>query len=87
MVTDKITNEFFPYLLNCHITISAYSQPVSVYCHELYAFLQTKLEKTTCQLRELVSFLTVEEDSHVPSDVPILSELLEDLSGKVLLYT
>ena len=87
VVTDKITNEFFPRLLNFHTTISAYSQPVSVYCHELYAFLQTKLEKTACQLHELVSFLTAEEDSLVPSDVPILSELLEDLSGKgVIIY-
>ena len=87
VVTDKITNEFFPHLLNFHTTISAYSQPVSVYCHELYAFLQTKLEKAACQLHELVSFLTAEEDSLVPSDVPILSELLEDLSGKgVIIY-
>ena len=87
VVTDKITNEFFPHLLNFHTTISAYSQPVSVYCHELYAFLQTKLEKTACQLHELVSFLTAEEDSLVPSNVPILSELLEDLSGKgVIIY-
>ena len=87
VVTDKITNEFFPHLLNFHTTISAYSQPVSVYCHELYAFLQTKLEKTACQLHDLVSFLTAEEDSLVPSDVPILSELLDDLSGKgVIIY-
>ena len=87
VVTDKITNEFFPHLLNFHTTISAYSQPVSVYCHELYAFLQTKLEKTACQLHELVSFLTAEKDSLVPLNVPILSELLEDLSGKgVIIY-
>ena len=87
VVTDKITNVFFPHLLNFHTTISAYSQPVSVYCHELYAFLQTKLEKTACQLYELVFFLTTEGDSLVPSDVPILSELLEDLSGKgVIIY-
>ena len=87
VVTDKITNEFFPYLLNFHTTISSYSQPVSVYCHELYAFLQTKLEKTACQLHELISFLTAEENSLVPSDVPILSELLEDLSGRgVIIY-
>ena len=87
LLNDKITNEFFPHVLNCHTTISAYSQPVSVYCHMLYAFLQTKLEKTACQLHELVSFLTAEEDSLVPSNVPILSELLEDLSGKgVIIY-
>ena len=87
VVNDKITNEFFPYLLNFHTTVSAYSQPVSVYCHELYAFLQTKLEKTACQLHELVFFLTAEEDSLVPLKVSVLSELLEDLSGKgVIIY-
>ena len=87
VLNDKITNEFFPQVLNCHTTISAYSQPVSVYCHMLYAFLQTKLKKTACKLQELISFLTAEEDSLVPSDVPILSELLDDLSGKgVIIY-
>ena len=87
VVNAKITNKFFPHLLSCHTTISAYSQPVSIYCHMLYAFLQTKLEKTACQLHELVSFLAAEEDSLVPSNVPNLSELLEDLSGKgVIIY-
>ena len=87
VVSNEIRKEFFPHLLNCHTTISAYSQPVSVYCHDLYAFLQTKLEKTACQLHELVSYLAAEEDSLVPSNVPILSELLEDLSGKgVIIY-
>ena len=47
------SNEFFPHLLN---TISAYSSPVSVYCHMLYAFLQTKLHKTACQLQLVVDY-------------------------------
>ena len=44
-------------------------------------------DKTACQLQELVSILLTEEDSLVPSNVPLLSELLEDLSGKgVIIY-
>ena len=86
-VNTKITNEFFPHLLNCHTTISAYSPPVSVYCHMLYAFLQTKLHKTACQLQGLSYSLLAEEGSIIPSNVPLLSELLEDLSGKgVIIY-
>ena len=86
-VNSEITSKFFPLLLNCHTAISAYSPPVSVYCHMLYAFLQTKLDKTACQLQELASILAAEEDSLVPSKLPLLSELLEDLSSKgVIIY-
>ena len=86
-VNADITDKLFPLLLKCYTTISAYSQPVSVYCHMLYAFLQTKLDKPACQLQGLVSVLTAEEDSLVPSNIPILNELLEDLSGKgVIIY-
>ena len=86
-VNAEMTNTFFPHILNCHSTISAYSQPVSVYCHMLYAFLQTVLDKTACQLQELVSSLAAEDDSIISSDVSFLNELLEDLSDKgVIIY-
>ena len=86
-VNAEMTNKFFPHILNCHSTISAYSQPVSVYCHMLYAFLQTVLDKTACQLQELVFSLAAEDDSIISSNVPFLNELLEDLSDKgVIIY-
>ena len=86
-VNAEMTNTFFPHLLDCHSTVSAYSQPVSVYCHMLYAFLQTVLDKTACQLQELVSSLAAEDNSIIPSNVPFLCELLEDLSDKgVIIY-
>ena len=81
-VNAEMTKKFFPHLLICHKTISACSQPVSVYCHMLYAFLQTVLDKTACQLQELVSSLAAEDGSIIPSNVPFLCELLEDLSDK-----
>ena len=86
-VNAEMTEKFFPHILNCHSTISAYSQPVSVYCHMLYAFLQTELDKTACQLQELVFSLAAEDDSIISSNVPFLNELLEDLSDKgVIIY-
>ena len=86
-VNAEMTKKFFPHLLNCHSTVSAYSQPVSLYCHMLYAFLQTVLDKTACQLQELVSSLAAEDGSIIPSNVPFLCELLEDLSDKgVIIY-
>ena len=86
-VNDEITSEFFPQLSSCNTTISAYSPPVSLYCHMLYAFLQTMLDKAACQLKELITLLEAEDDSIIPSNVPYLNELLEDLSGKgVIIY-
>ena len=86
-VNAEMINKFFPHILKCHSTISAYSQPVSVYCHMLYAFLQTVLDKTACQLQELVFSLAAEDDSIISSNVPFLNELLEDLSDKgVIIY-
>ena len=61
------------------------SQPsMSLYCHVLYAFLRTKLEKTSCTLQELQSSaLTLEEDFSFDSNV--LSESLTSLSDKGLI--
>ena len=86
-INDEITNKFFPQLSSCNTTISAYSPPVSLYCHMLYAFLQTMLDKAVCQLKELITLFEAEDDSMIPSNVPYLNELLEDLSGKgVIIY-
>ena len=60
------------------------SQPnMSLYCHVLYAFLRTKLGKTSCTLQELTSALTSEEDFSFDSSV--LSESLTSLSDKGLI--
>ena len=60
------------------------SQPsMSLYCHLLYAFLRTKLGKTSCTLEELTSALTSEKD--ISFDSTVLSESLTSLSEKGLI--
>ena len=59
------------------------SQPsMSLYCHVLYAFLHTKLGKTSCTLQELTSALSSEKD--FSPDFTVLTELLISLSNKGL---
>ena len=74
---------FFPILSQCQLTISANSQPVSIYCHMLYSFLQTKIDRTACQFYELVSY--VSNESIIPSDSLSLNDFLEYLGDKGLI--
>ena len=61
------------------------SQPsMSLYCHMLYAFLRTKLGKTSCTLQELTSALASEKD--LPFDSTVLSDSLTFLSDKGLIF-
>ena len=62
----------------CHHSILARAPSVSIYCHFLYAFLQTNI---ACQLQDVISSLST-EDSPIPLEVPLLDELLESLSSK-----
>ena len=77
-------DNLFPILAQCHFTISANSQPVSIYCHMLYSYLQTKIDEIACQYHQLIAYLSKEE-SLVPSDHSLLSDLLEYLSDKGLI--
>ena len=77
-------DNLFPILARCQSTISAHSQPVSIYCHMLYSFLQTKIDEIACQYHQLIAYLSKEE-SLVPSDHSLLSDLLEYLSDKGLI--
>ena len=62
------------------------SQPaVSFYCHLLYAFLCTKLNKVSCTLLDLISAINREKDTPLPSDPSILTEFLTVLSDKGLI--
>ena len=56
---------------------------MSLYCHVLYAFLRTKLGKTSCTLQELTSVLASEKD--FSPDFTVLTELLISLSDKGLI--
>ena len=76
------SSESSKYLLSlvseCHHSILGQAPSVSMYCHLLYAFLQTKI---ACQLQDAISSLSA-EDSPIPLEVPLLDELLESLSSK-----
>ena len=62
------------------------SQPViSYYCHVLYAFLRTKLDVVGCSLQYLTSAITEQNDSSLPNDQSVLTELLTTLSDKGLI--
>ena len=62
----------------CHQSIMSRAPSMSMYCHLLYAFLQTKI---ACQLQDVISSLSA-EDSPIPLEVPLLNELMESLSSK-----
>ena len=62
----------------CQHSILARAPSVSMNCHLLYAFLQTKI---ACQLQDVLSSLAA-EDSPIPLEVPLLDELLQSLSSR-----
>ena len=77
----KLNAKLFPSLvLNCHRSILAQAPSLSIYCHLLYAFLKTKVDRIAIRLQDLNSSLAATEDSRIPLDVPYLNELLESLS-------
>ena len=82
---SNIESGFFSLLSHCQNTISTYSPPVSVYCHMLYSFLQTKLNKIACQFDELILHFHTEEESLIPPDRSLLSDMLEYLGDKSLI--
>ena len=74
----------FRSLLSISQQVILSSQPsMSLYCHVLYAFLRTKLGKTSCTLQELTSALTSEKDFSF--DSVELTESLTSLSDKGLI--
>ena len=82
---DNSIERFFSLLSHCQSTISTYSPPVSLYCHMLYSFLQTKLDKIACQFRDLISHFSTEEESLIPPNKSLIDDLLEYLSDKGLI--
>ena len=83
--SESSIEKFFPVLTHCQSIISTYSPPVSVYCHMLYSFLQTKLNKKCCQFDDLISHFSTKEESLIPPNKTLLSDLLEYLGDKGLI--
>ena len=64
----------------------AASQPViHYYSHVVYAFLRTKLTVVGCTLHDLVSAVAKENDSSLPNDQSVLTEILTTLCDKGLI--
>ena len=78
------TREFISLLLKSHQVITSRTPSMSFYCHLLYAFLQSKPGISFCTFYELVSSLEC-EDSPIPTQVTILTQLLVALNDKGLI--
>ena len=77
--------ELISILSNSHKAITANQPSISYYCHVLYAFLRTKLGVVGCKLDDLMSVISSENDSSLPKDSSVLTELLTILSDKGLI--
>ena len=77
----KMNNKKFPSLvLQCHHSILDQAPSLSIYCHLLYAFLRTKVERIAIDLKDLISNLISVGESPIPLGVVYLNELLESLN-------
>ena len=72
-------------LANSQKAITASQPVVHYYSHVVYAFLRTKLTVVGCTLHDLVSVIDKENDSSLPSDQSVLTEILTTLSDKGLI--
>ena len=80
----KKARHFCSLLLTSQQAILSSQPSMSLYCHVLYAFLRTKLEKKGCTLQELISALAAERDLTFDS-TDVLTESLTSLSDKGLI--
>ena len=72
-------------LTNSQKAITASQPSIHYYSHVVYAFLRTKLNMVGCTLHYLVSVIAKENDSSLPSDQSVLTEILTSLSDKGLI--
>ena len=80
---SKEARHFRSLLSTSQQAIQSFQPSMSLYCHVLYAFLRTKLGKTSCTLEELTSALTSDKDFSFDSIE--LTESLTSLSDKGLI--
>ena len=72
-------------LTNSQKVITASQPIIHYYSHVVYAFFRTKLNVVGCTLHDLVSAIAKENDSSLPSDQSVLTEILTTLSDKGLI--
>ena len=72
-------------LTNSQKAITASLPIIHYYSHVVYAFLRTKLNVVGCTLHDLISEIAQENDSSLPKDQTVLTEILTTLSDKGLI--
>ena len=72
-------------LTNSQKAIAANQPVIHYYSHVVYAFLRTKLTVVGCTLHDVVSAVAKENDSTLPNDQSVLTEILTTLSDKGLI--
>ena len=85
----KISRRLIATLTNSQKAIAASQPVIHYYSHVVYAFLCTKLNVVGCTLHDLISAVAKENDSSLPNDQSVLTDILTTLSdrGLILLYT
>ena len=79
------SNHLIGTLKNSQKIIAARQPVIHYYSHVVYAFLRTKLKDVGCTLHDLISAITKENDSSLPSDQSVLTDILTTLSDKGLI--
>ena len=79
------SRRFIATLTNSQKAVTASQPVIHYYSHVVYAFLRTKLNVVGCTLHDLVSAIAKENDSSLPSDQSVLTEILTTLSDKGLI--
>ena len=79
------SRRFITILANSQKAIAASQPVIHYYSHVVYAFLCTKLTVVGCTLHDLVSAVAKENDSFLPNDQSVLTEILTTLSDKGLI--
>ena len=72
-------------LTNSQKAITASQPVIHYYSHVVYAFLRTKLNVVGCTLHDLVSAVAKENDSSLPNDQSVLTDILATLSDRGLI--
>ena len=72
-------------LTNSQKAIAASQPVIHYYSHVVYAFLRTKLDVVGCTLHDLVSAVAKENDSSLPNDQSVLTDILATLSDRGLI--
>ena len=80
------SNHLIATLTNSQKIIAASQPVIHYYSHVVYAFLRTKLTVVGCTLHDLVWEIDEENDSSLPSDQSVLTDILTTLSDKGLIH-